>query len=276
MVKSNAFDKMFPEFPAGMQYDGRGMHQQQQSHHHHHHHHHHQQKQQQQQHQQQAYYNQTREPAQFHDVSSTSWDYTKHPSSDSRRYGRSHDTSSNHAQLPPPPPATEPIPPPEESSRRHSKFHDNKSNLSANVGRSSLSSASSSFSGNKSKDIDPYRMLPTVNDNTKSHISISALPKIPKIKNSASSQRISKHTDRSHSPLVNLKELPSPKQASIGHDDNSMHAYDMQQQNYNKRFPPNQSSVLNGRNQDYGEYNLTAMDNNSNSSSINMYVHVDR
>lgn len=236
-----------------MQYDGRGM---QQPHHHHHHHQ-----------QQQAHYNQTREPAQFHDVSSKSWDYTKHPSSDSRRHGRSHDTSSNHATLPP---ATEPILP-EESSRRHSKFHDNKSNLSANVGRSS-SSASSSFSGNKSKDIDPYRMLPTVNDNTKSHISISALPKIPKIKNSASSQRISKHTDRSHSPLVNLKELPSPKQSSIGHEDNSMHAYDMQQ-NYNKRFPPNQSSVLNGRNQDYGEYNLTAMDNNSNSSSINMYVH---
>lgn len=214
----------------------------------------------------QQFYNQNREAAQFPDADDRiSADSSRLPSSDSRRYGRMHDTGSNHA----PSVASKGLALADqtEDCNRYNKFHDIKSNLSANVGRQP---SSSSFSG-KSKEPDPYRSLPNVNDNTK--ISISALPKIPKIKNSTSSLRLSKHTERSHSPLVNLKESSSPKFASIAQDDNSMHAYDIQ--NY-KRFPPNQPSMLNGRNSDN---NSTAMDNNSNSSSINiiepeMYVHI--
>lgn len=246
------------------------------------------------------YYNQNREPAQFHDTSieRVSVDNSKYPTSDSRRHGRIHETGSNHASslLLPLPPSQQKqnlamaADQTEDCSMRYNKFqHDNKStNLSTNVGRQTasaqpMSTSSSSFSG-KNKEPDPYRSgMPTVmNDNLKSHISISALPKIPKIKNSATSLRLSKqHTERSHSPLVNLKGTSSPKFSSIAqsmqHDDNSMHAYDMQQ-NYNKRFPPNQQppppppppSILNGRNQDYGDNNSIVMDNNSNSSSINI------
>lgn len=236
-IKSHSF----ADSPAalGMQYDGRSV--------------------------QPPYYNQMKEPAQFHDISSTSLDNSKYPTSDSRRHGRGHDTGSNHAPVPSSIKNIEmAAEPSEDCTQRYSKFHDiNKSNLSTNIGRSP---ASANFSG-KSKETDPYRTLSVINDNSKSHISISALPKIPKIKNSAATQRLSKHTDRSHSPLVNLKESSSPKFSSIAHDDNSMHAYDMQ--NY-KRFPPNQSSILNGRNQDYDENNSTPMDNNSNSSSINI------
>lgn len=190
-------------------------------------------------------------------------DNSKYPSSsDSRRFGRSHDTGSNHT-----PGSIQKITEmaADPDGMRYNKLHDSKkSNLSTNFGRSP---SSSSLSGSKSKDTDLYRTMSTINDNSKSHVSISALPKIPKIKNPATTQRLSKHTDRSHSPLMNLRESSSPKFSSIAHDDNSMHAYDMQ--NY-KRFPSNQLPMLNGRNQDYSENNTTAIDNNSNSSSINI------
>ncbi|XP_055313175.1 serine-rich adhesin for platelets-like isoform X2 [Sitodiplosis mosellana] len=243
------------------------------------------------------FYNQkSREPAQFHDTSDrVSVDNSKYPTSDSRRHGRIHETGSNHASLLPPQSKNLAMAADQtEDCTRYSKFHDIKStNLNTNVGRQgvsqqpppsslpTLSSSSSSslpnFSGKNKLEPDPYRtMLPTMNENSKSHISISALPKIPKIKNSATSLRLSKHTERSHSPLVNLKETSSPKFSSITqstiHDDNSMHAYDMQ--NYSKRFPSNQPppppSMLNGRNQDYDDNNSTVMDINSNSSSINI------
>lgn len=239
----------------------------------------------------------SREPAQFHDTSDrVSVDNSKYPTSDSRRHGRIHETGSNHASLLPPPSQNKNLAmaaDQTEDCTRYNKFHDIKStNLNTSVGRQGVSqqqppssliptpssSSLSSFSGKNKSEPDPYRtMLPTMNENSKSHISISALPKIPKIKNSATSLRLSKHTDRSHSPLVNLKETSSPKFSSIAQstiqDDNSMHAYDMQ--NYSKRFPSNQPplqpSLLNGRNQDYGDKNSTAIDNNSNSSSINIF-----
>lgn len=110
--------------------------------------------------------------------------------------------------------------------------------------------------------------------NSKSHISISALPKIPKIKNSATPQRLSRHTDRSHSPLINIREssMPSPSQltsskfSSLAHDEDSVNAYDVQRDN---RYLPSTSAMVNGRNQGYGE-NSNAIDNNSNSSTVNI------
>lgn len=229
------------------------------------------------------YYNQIKEPAPFHDagdrVSSANADFnSKYQTSDSRRYGRSHDMiGSNHVPtLPPPPPSSNRnqsmAADQSEDCTRYNKFHDIKTNLNTtNAERQSQSQLqSSSYSGKNSKDQDPYRTLSALNENSKSHISISALPKIPKIKNSASALRTSKHTERSHSPLVNLKSesSKSPKFSSVAHDDSSMHSYDMQP-NY-KRYPPNQSAILNGRNQDYGDHSSTAMDNNSNSSSVNI------
>ncbi|XP_031640332.1 putative uncharacterized protein DDB_G0282133 isoform X2 [Contarinia nasturtii] len=208
------------------------------------------------------FYNQNRMSTQFHDTSEhIIVDNSKYPTGDSRRHGRIHETGSNHALLPAKNPSIA-ADQNEDCTRYTNKFHDIKSNLNTNVGGQLTSS---NFSG-KNKEPDPYRMLST-NDNLKSHISISALPKIPKIKNSATSLRLSKHTDRSHSPLVNLKESSSmPKFSSSSHDENSVHVYDVQ--NY-KHFQSNQSSISNGRNPDYGD-NSTAMDNNSNSSSVNI------
>lgn len=197
-------------------------------------------------------------------VSSAQADFNSKYTSDSRRYGRSHETiGSNHA--PPSSNRNQTIATDQsEDCMRYHKFHDIKTNLNTtNTGRQSQSQ---SF-GNSCKSQDP--LLPTLNDNSKTHMSISALPKIPKIKNSANALRINKNTERSHSPLVNLKESSkSPKFSSVVHDDNSMRSYDMQQ-NY-KRYPPNQSAILNGRNQDYGDHSSIQLDNNSNSSSVNI------
>lgn len=196
-------------------------------------------------------------------VSSAQADFNSKYTSDSRRYGRSHETiGSNHA----PPSSNRNQTMATDQSKdctRYHKFHDIKTNL--NTTNSGRQSQSSGYSGK----LDPYRTLSAISDNSKSHISISALPKIPKIKNSANALRINKNTERSHSPLVNLKESSkSPKFSSVVHDDNSMRSYDMQQ-NY-KRYPPNQSAILNGRNQDYGDHSSIQLDNNSNSSSVNI------
>lgn len=217
--------------------------------------------------QQQQYYNQNREAGHFVDVSDRiNSDQSRYPTSDSGHYRRSmHDTGSNHApSLPQKSTVAEQI----EDCTRYNQFHDHKSNLTTNTGRQSMSLLSSSFSG-KSKEPDPYRTLPNIlNTDNNPKISISALPKIPKLKNSATSLRLSKHTERSHSPLVNLKETTaSPKFNAIAHhDDSSMPAaYEPF-----KRYPPNQApSISNGRSQDYVDH-PTPMDNNSNSSSINI------
>lgn len=197
-------------------------------------------------------------------VSSAQGGFNSKYTSDSRRYGRGHETiGSNHA-----PPSsnrnqTMTTDQSEDCTQYH-KFHDIKTNLNTtNTGRQSQTQSS----GHSGKSQDPF--LSTLNDNSKTHMSISALPKIPKIKNSANALRINKNTERSNSPLVNLKESSkSPKFSSVVHDDNSMRSYDMQQ-NY-KRYPPNQSAILNGRNQDYGDHNSIPLDNNSNSSSVNI------
>lgn len=215
------------------------------------------------------YYNQSKDPpVQFNDVgdriSSAQADFNSKYTSDSRKYGGGHETIGlNHA-----PPSsnrnqTMATDQSEDFTRYH-KFHDIKTNSNTtNIGRQSQSQPS----GHSSNSQDPF--LSILNDNSKSHMSISALPKIPKIKNSANALRINKNTERSHSPLVNLKESSkSPEFSSVVHDDNSMRSYDMQQ-NY-KRYPPNQSTVLNGRNQDYGDHSSIPLDNNSNSSSVNI------
>lgn len=122
-----------------------------------------------------------------------------------------------------------------------------------------------------SRDIDPYRTPSLMNDNSRSPVSISSLPKIPKIKNSSSHLRSNKNIDRSHSPLVNLTETsPLAKgfqrnTSTYMHDDNTRHSH-----NHDAKLLSLNASIVNGRDA-YNVNSLLAMDNSSNSSTIHSY-----
>lgn len=126
----------------------------------------------------------------------------------------------------------------------------------------------------QNKQLDAHRMYSSAaNDSSKSPISISALPKIPKIKKSASSLSVNKNVERSQSPLVNSNESVSPLKWStrpfslVVNDDSSVHQYDKEQQQQNFQ---NYSQTVNGREQIYyGNDVSMVVDTNSNSPLLN-------